>query len=185
MTDILDTEFDFTLCVDGVADITTEVENALFEAGCDDATVSMRNGRLYITFSRRAASYKDAVISAIKNVRSSDIGGTVARVDECFLITQAEIARRIGRSRQLVSQYISGQRGPGNFPGPACNIIDGKPLWAWCEVAYWLHESNIIKEDELRSAQDVTIINSILELENQRQAAPELTKEIMDALCLC
>lgn len=180
-----DTEFDFTLLLDGVNKITLEIENALYDAGCDDATISLRFGRLYLTFSRSAASLKDAIISAIKNVRESGIDATVLRVDQCDLVTQAEIARRIHRSRQLVGQYVKGGRGPGGFPAPACNITDGVPLWYWCEVAYWLWENNIIKEEDLRDAQDLTVINSVLELERQRRVSPELTKEIMEALSLC
>lgn len=180
-----ETEFDFTLLLDGVNKITPDIEDALFTAGCDDATISLRFGRIYLTFSRSAASLKDAIISAVKNVRESGIDATVLRVDDCDLVTQSEISRRIHRSRQLVNQYISGARGPGGFPAPACNITAGAPLWYWCEVAFWLWENSIIREDELREAQDLTVINSVLELEHQRQLSPELTKEIMDALSLC
>ena len=48
-----------------------------------------------------------------------------------------------------------------------------------------LWENNIIKEEDLREAQDLTVINSVLELERQRRLSPELTKEIMESLCLC
>ncbi len=180
-----ETEFEFTLLLDGVEEITTDVEDALFNAGCDDATISMRFGRMYLTFSRSALSLKDAIISAVKNVRSSAIGALVIRVDQCDLVNQADIARRIHRSRQLVNQYISGARGPGGFPGPACNIVEGAPLWYWCEVAFWMFENNIIKEDDLREAQDLTVINSVLELERQRQISPNLTREIIQALSQC
>ena len=112
-----ETEFDFTLLLDGIDKITPDVEDVLFTAGCDDATISLRFGRMYLTFSRSAASLKDAIISAIKNVRESGIDATVLRVDQCDLVTQSEIARRIHRSRQLVNQYITGGRGPGGFPG--------------------------------------------------------------------
>ena len=179
-----ETEFDFTLLLDGVDKITPDVEDAPFTAGCDDATISLRFGRIYLTFSRSAVSLKDAIISAIKNVRESGIDATVLRVDQCDLVTQSEIARRIHRSRQLVNQYINGGRGPGGFPAPACNITGGAPLWYWCEVAFWLWENNIIKEEDVREAQDLTVINSVLELERQRQVSPELTQEIMEALSL-
>lgn len=180
-----ETEFDFTLLLNGIDKISSDVEDALFTAGCDDATISLRFGRVHLTFSRSAVSFRDAIISAIGDVRRSGIGATVLRVDECDLVTQSEIARRIDRSRQLVNQYISGTRGQGGFPAPACNITDGAPLWHWCEVAIWLWENNLIKEGDLRAAQDVTVINSVLELEHQRQLSPELTKEIMAALCAC
>ncbi len=179
-----ETEYDFTLLLDGIDRLTSDVEDALFTSGCDDATISLRLGRVYLTFTRRATSLKDAIISAIKNVQESGINATVMRVDECDLVTQSDIARRIGRSRQLVSLYINGFRGPGGFPAPASNITYGAPLWSWCEVAYWLWENNIIKENDLREAQSLSVINSVLELEHQRQLSPELTKEIIDSLCL-
>lgn len=180
-----ETEFEFTLLLDGLAATTPDVENALFAAGCDDATLSMRCGRVYLTFSRSRAALKDAVLSAIHDVRTSGIGATVLRVDECDLVTQAEIARRIGRSRQLVHQYIVGERGPGRFPAPACNITDGVPLWYWSEVAFWLGENNIIREEDVRQAQELTVINSVLELQWQQKVSPELTQEVIVDLCLC
>ena len=179
-----ESEFDFTLLLEGIDTLTPEIEDALFAAGCDDATISVQFGRVYLTFTRSAASLKDAIISAIKNVRTSRANASVLRVDQCNLVTQSEIARRIGRSRQLVNQYISGGRGPGGFPAPACNITDGVPLWYWCEVAFWLWQNDIIKEEDVREAQDLTVINSVLELERQAQVSPELTREIMQALSL-
>lgn len=178
-----ESEHDFTLLLEGISQIDASAENALFEADCDDATVSVRSGRVYLVFSRTAPSLKHAILSAIRDVRASDIGASVLRVDVCDLVTQADIARRIGRSRQLVNQYISGARGPGSFPAPVCNITDGAPLWYWCEVAYWLWQNDFIKEEVLREAQELAVINSILELERQRHIEPALTKEIMKALC--
>lgn len=43
-----ETEYDFALIVSGVVELTPAIEDALFEAGCDDATVSKQYGRLYI-----------------------------------------------------------------------------------------------------------------------------------------
>ncbi len=54
----------FTLIVEGTdlqADPKTE---ALFEAGCDDATVGRSNGVQYIAFDREAESLAEAVHSA-------------------------------------------------------------------------------------------------------------------------
>jgi len=50
------------------------VENALFEAGCDDATASIRYGLLYLEFSRVSSSFKEAILSAIRDVRKANIG---------------------------------------------------------------------------------------------------------------
>ncbi|MCH7799622.1 MAG: hypothetical protein IID28_14440 [Planctomycetes bacterium] len=183
---ICNTEYDFTLLLDeGISDVNQSVEDALFEAGCDDATISVRFGRVFLNFSRSAQSFRHAIISAICNVRDAKIGASVFRVDACDLVTQAEIARRMDRTRQLVNLYISGARGPGSFPPPACNIADGQPLWFWCEVAQWLWQNSLIKEEVLQRAQEVTVINNLLEFEYQKQLTPELTRQISEALSLC
>lgn len=172
-------EHDFTLVLTGLTELTPQFEDALFNAGCDDATISIRSGRVFLTFSRSAGSLKDAILSAIRDVRKAGIGAAVLRVDACHLVTQADIARRIGRTRQLVHQYIVGTRGPGGFPPPACAITDGSSLWDWCEVAYWLWQNDMIPESVLREAQDVDVINSVLDLHHQRRLDRELTDEIV------
>jgi hypothetical protein len=64
-------EHDFTLILSGPAELTTELEDALFAAGCDDATLSVRGGRVYLDFTRSAASREDAVRSAVRDVRGA------------------------------------------------------------------------------------------------------------------
>ena len=64
-------EHDFTLVLEGVRDL--EVNDALFEAGCDDATLSIRSGQAFLTFARRAESLSAAVDSAIRDVAKAKI----------------------------------------------------------------------------------------------------------------
>jgi hypothetical protein len=173
------TEYDFTLVLTGNQGISDEAVNALFDAGCDDATVSIRSGRVYVTFSRAAGSMKEAILSAIRDVRAAGINMDVLRVDDCNLVTQAEIARKIDRSRQLVSQYIQGTRGPGGFPPPACNISDEAPLWRWCEVAYWLCDNNMLRAEALCEAEAIEVVNNVLEWQHQKRLKPELADEIL------
>jgi hypothetical protein len=71
-------EHNFSLVLTGIADLSPEVENSLFEAGCDDATLSLRSGRVYATFSRSAISRRDAILSAISDVRKANIGADVS-----------------------------------------------------------------------------------------------------------
>ncbi|MBD3672372.1 MAG: hypothetical protein HUJ26_02500 [Planctomycetaceae bacterium] len=182
----LNQEYEFTLVIGNISEITCELEDRLFEAGCDDATISMQQGRVYITFSRRAESIESAILDAVKSVRMAKIGAKILRIDQCDLVTQAEIARRISRSRQVVNMYISGERGPKGFPPPVCNITDeSSPLWYWCEVAGWLFENQVIREEDLHQAQVVAILNCILELSYKRNMAAEETDKFMEELCLC
>lgn len=177
-----DREHDFALVLTGFSDLTDEVENALFEAGCDDATLSIRSGVPYLTFSRTAPSLKDAILGAIQAVRGAGIGADVVRVDDCDLVTQADIGRRIGRSRQLVHQYMTGLRGPGGFPAPVCYLAEKAPLWYWCEVAYWLRQNGMIREEDLQDAAQVAVINVALEVLRQQRLVPELMEEVVQAL---
>lgn len=181
-TQACEREYDFALILTGVQELTSEVENSLFEAGCDDATLSVQYGFVYMQFSRTASSLQDAILGAIRDVRKAAVGADVWRVDESNLVTPAEIARRLGRSRQLVHQYMTGKRGPGGFPAPECNLTDGAPLWAWCAVSYWLWQNDMIRPDELRDAEVVAAINNALEGAHQRGRNPELVVEITRAI---
>lgn len=175
-------EYDFALIVGGVPELTTAVEDALYKAGCDDGTVSMRHGRLYIDFSRPADSLKEAVLSAIVDVEKAINGAGVLRVDECDLVTASQIARRMGRTRQLVYQYINGQRGPGGFPPPEYHLRDDAPLWAWGDVSEWLAVNDMIRAEEASDARVVAAVNNWLEGRRQRRQTPELVREIAKVL---
>ena len=175
-------EYDFALIVGQVPSLTTKVENALFSAGCDDATLSIRYGLLYMEFSRTAPSLADAILTAIQDVRKSKIGAEVIRVDDFDLVTPSEIARRINRSRQMVHQYINGQRGPGGFPPPECHLAKGSPLWAWCAVSSWLAQNDIVRPEESWNAEVVSAINHRLEADRQRVRNPKLIRQIEHAM---
>lgn len=181
-------EHDFALIVGGVGELTQHVEDALFNAGCDDATLSIQYGLLYMEFSRSAPSLEDAIIGAINAVRNAvrnaGIGAEVLRVDECDLVTPSEIARRIGRTRQLIHQYMNGTRGPGGFPPPECHLTDNAPLWAWCAVSYWLVQNDLLRPEVGWNAEVVKAINNYLESERQRQRYPELVDEIARGLTI-
>ena len=178
-------EHEFTLVLGGISKLTSADEDALFDAGCDDATLVVRSGRVFISFSRQSASMKDAIISAIKDVKKAIVGTEVVRIDECNLVSQSDIARKIGRSRQLVHQYMTGVRGPGEFPAPACEVTDGAPLWYWCEVANWLWKNDMIKEVDLRDAEEIDAINTVLDMERSRKANPPLIEEVYRSITQC
>ena len=48
----METEHEFILALDGISELTREVVDALYEAGCDDGTIVMRAGRVSIGFTR-------------------------------------------------------------------------------------------------------------------------------------
>jgi hypothetical protein len=160
-------EYDFALVLSGPSELTDEMAEALFAAGCDDATPSVCYGRVWLEFSRSASSYKAAVLSAIRDVRKAGIGADVERIDECNLVTQAEMARKIGKSPQYVHQLMTGKRGPGGFPPPVCHLSENTLLWQWCEVSFWLCENNIVKPEVVEDAEITYLINQALAKKSQ------------------
>jgi hypothetical protein len=70
---------DFTLTLAVAAELTVEIADALFEAGCDDATPCSEGATIYLHFHREADSIGDAIGSAIKDVTRA--GFSVARVE--------------------------------------------------------------------------------------------------------
>jgi hypothetical protein len=130
--------YDFTLILEGIADLTDEVTDALYEAGCDDALVGIRDGAPFLDFTRQASSPREAILSAIADVESIDLPVRVVRVEPDELVTMAEIARRTNRTRENIRQLATGLRGPGRFPPPVGNLTKKSPIWRWSEVAQWL-----------------------------------------------
>jgi hypothetical protein len=132
------TTFEFTLLVEGGDLQTDESQDALFEAGCDDATIGLTAGVQYLQFDREARSLADALVSAITAVEKAVPGIRVVRVAPDEYVTLAEIARRIRRTRESVRLLATGERGPGDFPPPAARAEQRNKLWRWAEVASWL-----------------------------------------------
>lgn len=63
--------FAFTVILDGLRDTTQELEDCLFEAGCDDASLCRRDGVVYLEFDRHCASLAEAIGSAVRDITSA------------------------------------------------------------------------------------------------------------------
>jgi hypothetical protein len=74
--------FGFSIIASGLDPEEDEVLDRFYEAGCDDATIGVQNGRLVLAFVRGAACLDDAVASATANVRAA--GATVHCVEPCL-----------------------------------------------------------------------------------------------------
>jgi hypothetical protein len=70
--------YTFTLVLSGITEVTVDIANALFEAGCDDAGAESCDGVSTVDFDREAESLGDAIGSAVKNVEQA--GYKVARI---------------------------------------------------------------------------------------------------------
>jgi hypothetical protein len=128
--------FNFVLILEGFNELNREVEDRLYEAGCDDALLGMRGATPFLEFDREAKSIREAVVSAIRDVESA--GYAVVAVEPDDLVSVAEIAERMGRTRQSAAQLVDGSRGPGGFPSPVHGIDSRVRLWRWGDVLEWL-----------------------------------------------
>jgi len=71
--------FDFTVVLAGKDDLSEDDAEKLFETGCDDGTPGVSNQVARIHFSRDAASFQEAIVTAKADVERA--GFKVARVE--------------------------------------------------------------------------------------------------------
>jgi hypothetical protein len=163
-------EHNFTLIIDG--DAETKID-ALFEAGCNDATFGSIDGVHYAEFDREASTLGEAIFSAVANVESVP-GLRVRHVEPDDLVTASEIAERLGRTRESVRLIIGGKRGSGEFPAPYSHLRCRNRLWRWSEVAEWVGESS---KEEATRAHFIAAVNALLELRSNVPELPETIRE--------
>lgn len=130
-------EYQFTFILDYPGGIDAELEDALYEAGCDDALLYQQTGILHLEFTREASSLKEAVSSAMRAIRSARVAVELAGVEPGDIVTAAEMSRRLGISRQYARMLINGERGSGKFPLPIARPTPKMHLWSWQEVAHF------------------------------------------------
>ena len=128
--------YEFTLIVEGPDLQEDERIDLLYESGCDDALVGRSHGVQYLDFDREAPTHKDAILSAIANVESVD-GVEVVRIASAGLVSMADIATRMGRTRESVRLLVEGERGPGSFPAPVNDPRGRYRLWRASDVTRW------------------------------------------------
>ena len=172
----------FTLVLAGITEITSEVEDRLFEAGCDDALLGIRDGVAFLDFDRESESLLDAILSAISNVEQSGLEVKVIRVEPDDLVSASEIAERTGRSRESIRLLAAGRRGSGGFPPPVRGLKSRMRLWRWAEVIAWMAEHEGTEQPvAVQNAQTIAAVNGALEL---RRHAPAGTNDLLRALAV-
>ncbi|WP_285554115.1 hypothetical protein [Actinoplanes regularis] len=117
---------------------TDEELDQLLAGGPEDATFGVERGLPIAEFDREAPTLADAIVSAVRDLQSS--GLDAVRVLDEDLVTLADIADRLGQSRESVRRYVTGDRGPGGFPPPVNPSRDGTLFYRWTEVAPWVRE---------------------------------------------
>lgn len=156
-------EYEFTLVID--ADLDDDaILDRLFEAGCDDATFGMSDGIGFGEFLREAPTFRDALMSAIYDL---EVGARlpVLHVEPDDLVTMADIARRLNKSREYIRQLVLGRKGPGGFPPPVSHLQSRSSLWRWSDVSTWAGE---LDPEMQARARLIAGVNGFLEMHRAR-----------------
>lgn len=113
---------------------------ALGAQGCDDALVGVGvTGRIALNFIREAHDAKQAVVSAIKDVKRIIPGATLVEVMP-DLVGLTDIAELLGFSRQYIRKVMVSREA---FPQP---VHDGKiAIWHLEPVLRWMREAGVSK----------------------------------------
>jgi hypothetical protein len=77
--------FEFRLILKPI-EMTEELGNALFEAGCDDGTLGVSNGVPFVYFHREAADLESAIRSAVADVQKVGCVVDCAKIEGEFLL---------------------------------------------------------------------------------------------------
>lgn len=151
---------EFTIIASGLHPDNDDLANRFYEAGCDDASVSFQKGVIILEFSREAASFSAAIISAFTDVMKA--GAEVERFEPDHLVSLSDISKRTGLTRAAISHYHKGERGK-EFPTPVARVTSDSPLWDWYEVACWMWENGKVEQDMVVEARIVKEANLVIE----------------------
>lgn len=152
--------YEFSIIASGLDPESDSFETALYDNGCDDATVAFQRGHIILDFARDADSLEDAICSAVEDAIKA--GCKIERLEPDPLVNLADIAARTGMSRAAITNYSKGHRGDG-FPAPSVRVTSENPLWAWADVARWLFRNSKIERDQVLEAEAVRQANGLLD----------------------
>jgi predicted DNA-binding transcriptional regulator AlpA len=111
-----------------------ELVERLGEAGCDDAVIGTgQPGRVALDFARKARSVKEAIISALRDVKKAIPEAELIEVTPDF-VGLTDVAELVGVSRQNMRKLMLTH--PATFPAP---VHEGSAsVWHLAHVLQWL-----------------------------------------------
>lgn len=129
-------EFEFGMKFKVGAADPRELVERLGAAGCDDATIGTGHpGRIALDFTRRARSVKEAVISALRDVKSAIPDAELIEVTPDF-VGLTDVAELVGVSRQNMRKLMLTHA--TTFPAP---VHEGSAsVWHLARILQWLAE---------------------------------------------
>jgi hypothetical protein len=124
-------DFEFTL--EGADELTAEISDAIYEAGCDDASLSGCGPILSLSFHREAASYDEAVASARADVARTGLGLAVTRVARLTTFSFDVVLSGVsGVTAGMADAFVRGgattrRPGPAVVPSPSVSSVLTSP----------------------------------------------------------
>jgi len=73
--------YTFSLVVSGIAEITSELADALYTATKGEIELNVRDGVAFLEFERAASTLRAAINAAIREVEGANVGVRVVRVE--------------------------------------------------------------------------------------------------------
>jgi hypothetical protein len=142
-----------------------------------DGTVQAgeRGGR--VMFSRDAEDAIQAVVSAVRDVEAAGIKVTGVVEDR---VTAAEIAENAKVTTAAVRYWITGERGPGNFPEPI--VERGRNnVFSWAEVSAWLAWAKLGDVDHIaaETAKACLIVDAAVTVRNGLRELPRHNRPLI------
>lgn len=139
-----------------------DLEDALFEAGFDDAFLHVSSGLLCLDIDRAAPRPEDAVAGAIAQLNTVLPDVAVLRVEPDPMVTLGDAAERLNVSRQHLHNHASGKRGDGSFPRPVARVTSTGPLYAWAEVVAWARDKGVaaVSDEAILLARAIAALNA-------------------------
>jgi hypothetical protein len=80
--------YEFDVLLKDTIEVTDELADALYAAGCDDGTPTSRNGRAWIHFNREGPSLEEAIRSAIAQVQAARFNVAKIELDVDSVVLQ-------------------------------------------------------------------------------------------------
>lgn len=93
-----------------------------------------------------AATAREAADQAVSEIRQLVPAARATRVVEDF-VSIPDIAERAGVNRETVRTWVTGSRGPGNFPIARGVVGNGIRVWDWAVVNLWLRRHYELGDD--------------------------------------
>jgi hypothetical protein len=170
------TTYWFELEVGPVGDLDEAAEQLYSLCGDGQLAGDERGGT--VAFSREALNAVTAILSAIDDSERS--GLTVTGVME-DLVTAEDIAEKTSRSGQAVGHWITGERGPGDFPAPVIHRGSRVKLYSWAQVSSWLSIAGLGRIDPAAAevAAGAVEVNALLRARQVLRDAPAAQRSAM------